>query len=54
MTVGCVKGSAFAGAYCRRWYGLPIERPKLAHLEAWYARLGERAGYRRHVMIPVT
>lgn len=47
-------GDIPVGAYCRRWYGLPIERPKLAHVEDWYRRLQERGGYRQHVMIPVT
>lgn len=47
-------GDIPVGAYCRRWYGLPIERPRLAFVEAWYQRLGERPGYRQHVMIPVT
>ncbi|MEZ5934673.1 MAG: glutathione S-transferase [Alphaproteobacteria bacterium] len=37
-----------------RYVNLPIDRPTLPALEAWYARLQERAPFREHVMIPVT
>ena len=37
-----------------RYRNLPIERPSLANLERWCARLEERPAYRRHVMLPVT
>jgi glutathione S-transferase len=40
-------------AFCsniHRWYQLPIERPVLANLKAWYDRLCERRGFRRHVL----
>ena len=39
------------GVLAYRWMNLPIERPALPALADWYARLGERAAYRRHVMI---
>jgi glutathione S-transferase len=39
------------GAMMYRWFTLPVERPALPNLEAWYARLKERPAYRRHVMI---
>lgn len=39
------------GALAYRWMNLPIERPELPALAEWYARLCERPGYRRHVMI---
>ncbi len=42
------------GAACYRYFNLPIERPPLPHVEAWYARLQERAPFREHVMLPVT
>ena len=47
-------GDIPAGAACYRYHTLPIERPRLAHLEAWYARLQERPAFRGHVMIPLT
>jgi glutathione S-transferase len=47
-------GDIPVGAACHRYYELPIERPRLPHLEAWYGRLGEREPFRRHVMIPLT
>ncbi|MBI3452649.1 MAG: glutathione S-transferase [Rhodospirillales bacterium] len=47
-------GDIPVGCYLHRWYGLPIERPKLANLEAYYARLGERPAFRTHVMMPLT
>ena len=39
------------GAMLYRYMTLPIERPSLPALEAWYARLTEREAYRKHVMI---
>lgn len=47
-------GDIPVGAACYRYYGLPIERPGLPHLEAWYGRLKQRAPYREHVMLPIT
>jgi glutathione S-transferase len=38
------------GPITYRWFELPIERPALKALEAWYRRLKERAPYRKHVM----
>lgn len=55
-----VAGTAFtvgdipAGVWAYRWYNLPVERPAMPHLEAWYARLQERPAYRVHVMLPLT
>lgn len=42
------------GAIAYAWFGMPIERPPLPHLEAWYARLAERPAYRKAVMTPLT
>ena len=42
------------GAFAHRWYALPIERPKLANIEAWYRRLGERPAYKKNVMLPLS
>ena len=42
------------GATCYRYFGLPIERPQLANVERWYARLKRRAAFREHVMVPIT
>ena len=39
------------GVWVNRWFQLPIERPELPNLQRWYERLGERPGYRNHVMI---
>lgn len=47
-------GDVPVGAMCYRYQELPIERPKLPNLEAWYARLRERAAFREHVMLPLT
>ena len=43
-----------AGAAAYRWYALPIERPNLPNLRAWYERLTQRPAYRQHVMLPLT
>ena len=47
-------GDIPVGAFCHRWHALPIARPDLSHLRAWYKRLCERPAYRRHVMIEMT
>jgi len=41
-----------AGTHLYRWFELEIDRPETPHVEAWYARLRERAAYRQAVMIP--
>lgn len=40
-----------AGGLMYRYFTLPISRPSLPNVEAWYARLQRRAPYRDHVMI---
>jgi glutathione S-transferase len=40
-----------AGALMYRYFTLPITRPKLVNVEAWYARLASRQAYKDHVMI---
>ncbi|WP_160287632.1 glutathione S-transferase family protein [Pseudomonas sp. QL9] len=42
------------GCFIYAWFEMPIERPALPHLEAWYARLRERPAYRRAVMTELT
>lgn len=37
-----------------RWMNLTIERPSLPNLEAWYARLQQRAPFRNRIMLPLT
>jgi glutathione S-transferase len=37
-----------------RYMSLPIERPSLPHVEAWYARLQEREPYRTYVIVPLS
>jgi glutathione S-transferase len=41
------------GNSARRWFAFDLERPDLPNLEAWFARLGERPGFRSHVMTRV-
>lgn len=36
------------------WFTMPIERPDLPHLAAWYQRLTERPAFRKGVMTPLT
>lgn len=40
-----------AGALMYRYFSLPIARPKLVNLEAWYGRLKARPAYQANVMI---
>lgn len=42
-----------SGIQTYRWFQFPVERPDLPNVKAWYERLGERAGYREHVMNPL-
>ncbi|WP_281685187.1 glutathione S-transferase family protein [Thalassobaculum salexigens] len=41
-----------AGTNLFRYFGIPIERPSVPHVEAWYRRLQDRSAYREHVMLP--
>lgn len=49
-----VCGSSFTvgdipvGLVVNRWFAIPFEKPKLAAVETYYDRLGERAAYRAH------
>ena len=49
LTIGDIP----VGAACYRYLGLPIERPSLPNLEAWYERLKQQPAYREHVMLPL-
>ncbi len=42
------------GAFVHRWYKLPVERPAMPHLDAYFERLQSRAAYREAVMIPLS
>jgi glutathione S-transferase len=50
LTIGDIP----VGAACHRYLGLPIQRPALPNLEAWYEGLKQRPAYREHVMLPIT
>jgi len=39
------------GTMMYRYFNLPLARPALPNVEAWYDRLSQRAAYRTHVMI---
>ena len=39
------------GAIAYRYMTLPIERPALPNMQAWYDRLTQRPAYQKHVMI---
>ena len=42
------------GSFIYAWVEIPIERPELPHLHAWYQRLRARPAYQRGVMTPLT
>ena len=42
------------GIWAHRWHNLPVERPKLPHLEAWFGRLAKRPGFIEHIAVPVS
>jgi glutathione S-transferase len=55
-----VTGDAFTmgdipiGCEIQRWMRVPIERPKLPNIEAWFERLGRRPTFRKIVDIPLS
>jgi len=46
-------GDIPVGAAVHRFYALPIERPQLPQVEAYYARLQERPAFCENVMVPM-
>ncbi|WP_127089268.1 glutathione S-transferase family protein [Aquabacter cavernae] len=42
------------GCFAYGWFAMPIERPDLPHLAAWYARISERPAFRTGVATPLT
>jgi len=42
------------GCEVQRWMRVPIERPALPNLQAWFERLLARAPFRQHVDLPLT
>ncbi|MFJ7146549.1 glutathione S-transferase family protein [Pseudomonas protegens] len=42
------------GSFIYAWFEMPIERPSMPHLEAWYQRLKQRPAYRQAVMTALT
>ncbi len=42
------------GVTAFRWFNLPIERPALGNLDAWYKRICERPAFRQHCMAALT
>ncbi len=42
------------GSFIYAWFEMPIERPSMPHLEAWYERLKLRPCYRHAVMTALT
>jgi glutathione S-transferase len=48
-------GDVAMGVFVKRWFALPIERPKLPALQAYYDRLKQRPAFIEHVeSIPLT
>jgi glutathione S-transferase len=42
------------GCEVQRWIRLPMDRPRLPNLEAWFERLCARPAFRKNVDIPLT
>jgi glutathione S-transferase len=43
------------GAYARRWFGVEgISKPKLAHLERWFAQFASRPGFVQFIAPPMS
>lgn len=41
------------GMMTYRYFHLPLQRPAVEHVQAWYERLAQRSAFRRHVMLPL-
>jgi glutathione S-transferase len=39
--------------WIHRWYVMPIERPELPNLRAWYEKLLTRPPYKKYVAVPI-
>lgn len=43
------------GAYARRWFGVEgIEKPRLPHLERWFAQFADRPGFKQFIAPPMS
>ncbi|HEX8596775.1 MAG TPA: glutathione binding-like protein, partial [Pseudomonas sp.] len=42
------------GCFIYAWFEMPIERPAMHHLQAWYERLKARPAYQAAVMTALT
>lgn len=42
------------GVYAWRWFNLPVARPPMPGLEAWFGRLKARPGYAKHIALPMS
>ncbi|HTP60669.1 MAG TPA: glutathione S-transferase [Burkholderiales bacterium] len=42
------------GSEVQRWMRMPMERPKLPNLEAWFARLCARPAFKKNVDLPLS
>jgi glutathione S-transferase len=42
------------GVAAFRWFNLPLERPPLGNLEAWYQRILKRPAFQEHCAAPLT
>jgi glutathione S-transferase len=47
-------GDIALGCAVWRWFALPVERPALARLESWFARLAQRPACRKVVTLPLS
>lgn len=47
-------GDIPVGCAVWRWYGMPIERPRLPNLQRWFDLLRQRPAYQNTVLLPLT
>ena len=43
------------GAFARRWFGVEgVSKPRLPHLERWFAEFSDRPGFRKFIAPPMS
>ena len=53
VTIALTLADIALGCWVHRWFALPIERPDLPNLTAYYETLKTRPGFAQHIALPL-